>query len=201
MTIPARQPKPRKCQNAECGQEFVPRFSSTQKVCSPACALATKDKHQAPARKAIADRNRREIKARKEELKSRADHLREAQQAFNEFIRLRDAKQPCISCGRHHDGQYHAGHYRTVKAHPELRFEPLNVHKQCAPCNNHKSGDIVNYRINLVRKIGAEKVEWLEGPHEPLRLTIEDVKVLKSKFRAWVRELKAATENYRGETA
>ena len=42
----------------------------------------------------------------------------------------------------------------------------------------------------LVRKIGAEKVEWLEGPHEPLKLTIEDIKALKAKFRAWVRELK-----------
>ncbi|WP_073667453.1 recombination protein NinG [Pseudomonas aeruginosa] len=193
MTLPTRQAKLRKCQNRACGQEFTPRFSSTQKVCSPACALAIKDRHSKPARKAIADRNRREIKVRKERLKSRADHLREAQQAFNEFIRLRDADQPCISCGRHHDGQYHAGHYRTVAASPELRFEPLNVHKQCAPCNNHKSGDIVNYRINLVRKIGAEKVEWLEGPHEPLKLTIDEIKALKATFRAWVRELKRAT--------
>ncbi|MBF3208519.1 recombination protein NinG, partial [Pseudomonas aeruginosa] len=71
--------------------------------------------------------------------------------------------------------------------------EPLNVHKQCAPCNNHKSGDIVNYRINLVRKIGAENVEWLEGPHEPLKLTIDEIKALKAQFRAWVRELKRAT--------
>ncbi|HED8921315.1 TPA: recombination protein NinG, partial [Pseudomonas aeruginosa] len=145
MTLPTRQAKLRKCQNPACGQEFTPRFSSTQKACSPACALAIKDKHAKPARKAIADRERREIKVRKERLKSRADHLREAQAAFNEFIRLRDADQPCISCGRHHDGQYHAGHYRTVAASPELRFEPLNVNKQCAPCNNHKSGDIVNY--------------------------------------------------------
>ncbi|MBF3209581.1 recombination protein NinG, partial [Pseudomonas aeruginosa] len=146
MTLTASQPKPKKCQNPECGTMFVPQRLG-QRACSPACALAIKDKHATPARKAIADRERREIKVRKERLKSRADHLREAQQAFNEFIRLRDADQPCISCGRHHDGQYHAGHYRTVAASPELRFEPLNVHKQCAPCNNHKSGDIVNYRI------------------------------------------------------
>ncbi|HEJ2113501.1 TPA: recombination protein NinG, partial [Pseudomonas aeruginosa] len=131
MTLSTSQPKPRKCKNPECGTTFVPQRLG-QRVCSPACALAIKDKHAKPARKAIADRERREIKVRKERLKSRADHLREAQQAFNEFIRLRDADQPCISCGRHHDGQYHAGHYRTVAASPELRFEPLNVHKQCA---------------------------------------------------------------------
>ncbi|KSE32250.1 recombination protein NinG [Pseudomonas aeruginosa] len=197
MMLSTRQPKPRTCENPTCKATFTPHpLRLGQKACSPACAFVIGRQDaglQKKARKSIADRNRREIKARKEKLKSRAEHLREAQAAFNEFIRLRDADQPCISCGRHHDGQYHAGHYRTVKAHPELRFEPLNVHKQCAPCNNHKSGDIVNYRINLVRKIGAENVEWLEGPHEPLKLTIEEIKALKAKFRAWVRELKRKT--------
>lgn len=193
MTLSTRQPKPKRCQNAECGQEFVPRFSSTQKVCSPACALATKDKHQAPARKAIADRQRKELRASQERIKSRGDHLREAQAAFNEFIRLRDALEPCISCGRHHDGQYHAGHYRTVGASPELRFDEDNVHKQCSPCNNHKSGDIVNYRINLVAKIGAERVARLEGPHEPQKLSKEEIKAIKANYRAKVRELKRKT--------
>lgn len=97
-----------------------------------------------------------------------------------------------MSCGRHHDGQYHAGHYRTVAASPELRFEPLNVHKQCAPCNNHKSGDIVNYRIELVKRIGAEAVEWLEGPHEPKKYTVEQLKAMTAEYRAKTRELKRA---------
>lgn len=201
MSISNRQPRPKRCQNDDCGQEFVPRFSSMQKVCSPACALATKDKYQAPARKAIADRQRKELRASQERIKSRSEYLREAQAAFNEFIRLRDSRQPCISCGRHHEGQYHAGHYRTVGANPELRFDEDNVHKQCAPCNNHKSGDIVNYRVNLVAKIGAERVARLEGPHEPLKLGIEEIKALKAKYRALVREMKKATENYRGVPA
>ncbi|EPG5762535.1 TPA: recombination protein NinG [Pseudomonas aeruginosa] len=191
MTLSTSQPKPRKCKNPECGTTFVPQRLG-QRVCSPACALAIKDKHAKPARKAIADRERREIKVRKERLKSRADHLREAQQAFNEFIRLRDADQPCISCGRHHDGQYHAGHYRTVAASPELRFEPLNVHKQCAPCNNHKSGDVVNYRINLVAKIGAEAVARLEGPHDARKWTVEEIKAIKALYRAKARDAKRA---------
>ncbi|MGP6008724.1 recombination protein NinG, partial [Pseudomonas aeruginosa] len=99
MTIATGQPKPRKCQNTECGAKFIPQRLG-QRVCSPACALAIKDKHQAPARKAIADRNRREIKARKEKLKSRAEHLKECQAIFNQYIRLRDADKPCVSCGR-----------------------------------------------------------------------------------------------------
>ncbi|HGN4005764.1 TPA: recombination protein NinG [Pseudomonas aeruginosa] len=202
MTLSTSQPKPRKCKNPECGTTFVPQRLG-QRVCSPACALATKDKHQAPARKAIADRNRREIKARKEKLKSRAEHLKECQAIFNQYIRLRDADKPCVSCGRPAtwDGQWHASHYRSVGSTPALRFNPLNVHRACSICNSHLSGNIMGYRPELVRRIGEEAVLALEGPHEPLKLTIEDIKALKAKFRARVRELKAATENYRGETA
>jgi len=127
----------------------------------------------------------------KERVKTKGEYAKEAQQAFNQWIRLRDADLPCISCGRHHEGQYHAGHYRTVASAPELRFEPLNVHKQCAPCNNHKSGDIVNYRANLLIKIGHLYTSWLEGPHEPKRYTIEDLKAITAEYRAKVRELKA----------
>ena len=187
----AKQPKPKTCRNAACSIKFVPQRLG-QAVCSPACALATKDVNQQKARKSLAQVERREIKVRKEKLKSRADHMREVQAAFNEWVRLRDADLPCVSCGRHHEGQYHSGHYRTVGGNPELRFEPLNAWKQCAPCNNHKSGDIVNYRIELVKRIGVEKVDWLEGPHEPKRYTVEDLKAIKADYRAKARELKRA---------
>lgn len=193
MTLSTRNAKPKACKNPECGKAFTPRYKSTETVCSNACALvvARTDKRiQNLGHKAIADRKRKELRASQERIKSRSDHLREAQAAFNEFIRLRDAHEPCISCGRHHDGQYHAGHYRTVGANPELRFDEDNVHKQCAPCNNHKSGDIVNYRINLVAKIGAERVARLEGPHEPQKLSKEEIKAIKAHYRAKVRELK-----------
>ena len=196
MTLSTSNAKPKACKNPKCGETFTPRFNSTETVCSNACALvvARTDKRiQSLGKKAIADRQRKELRASQERIKSRSDHLREAQAAFNEFIRLRDAHEPCISCGRHHDGQYHAGHYRTVGANPELRFHEDNVHKQCAPCNNHKSGDIVNYRINLVAKIGAERVARLEGPHELQKLNIDQIKAIKAHYRAKVRELKRGT--------
>ncbi|MBJ2318587.1 recombination protein NinG [Pseudomonas fluorescens] len=189
MTIERKPAKPKKCRVATCRASFVPARMG-QAVCSPACALIDGPRHAPKARKALADIERKDIKVRKEKLKSRADHAKDTQQAFNEWVRLRDADLPCVSCGRHHDGQYHAGHYRTVAANPAIRFEPLNVHKQCAPCNNHKSGDIVNYRIELVKRIGAEAVEWLEGPHEPKKYTIEQLKAMTAEYRAKTRELK-----------
>ncbi|MDF4205077.1 recombination protein NinG [Pseudomonas protegens] len=186
-----KAPKPKKCKNPACGAVFTPpRDRRMQAVCSPLCGLAIKHVHLAAARKALAQVERSEIKVRKEKLKSRADHLREAQAVFNEWVRLRDADLPCISCGRHHDGQYHAGHYRTVGANPEIRFEPLNVWKQCAPCNTHLSGNLVNYRISLLQRIGAEKLAWLEGPHPACKHTIEEIKAIKADYREKIKELK-----------
>lgn len=182
--------KPRKCANPACRSEFTPEFSTTQKVCKWQCGLAIKDANHDKARKAIASQERVEHRERKERVKTKGDHAKEAQAAFNEFIRLRDADLPCVSCGRHHEGKYDAGHYRTVGGNPALRFEPMNCAKQCVPCNRHKSGDVINFRIELVRRIGLENVEFLEGPHEPKRYTIEDLKVIKAEYRAKVREMK-----------
>ena len=189
--LATKQPKPKKCRVAACGASFVPARLG-QAVCSPACAILDAPKNQAKARKAIAQRERREIKVRKEKLKSRADHLKDTQIAFNAWVRARDAELPCISCGRHHQGKYDAGHYRTVGSNPALRFEPLNCHKQCSPCNTQLSGDIVNYRINLVQKIGAEAVAWIEGPHEAKKYAVEELKAMTADYRAKTRELKRA---------
>ena len=161
-------------------------------VCSIKCAQAHAPANHEKARKAIAQRDRREIQVRKEKLKSRGDYLREAQVVFNQWVRLRDEALPCISCGRHHHGKYDAGHYRTTAACPELRFDPLNVHKQCSPCNTQLSGNIVEYRLELIRRIGQEQVDWIEGPHESKRYTIEDLKAIKVRYRALIRELKGA---------
>ena len=198
MSIPAKQPKPKKCRVALCGASFVPaRFG--QAVCSPACASLDAPKNLERARKSLAQIERREIKVRKEKLKSRADHLREAQAVVNEFIRLRDAHLPCISCDsipNDHDlftgSRWDAGHYRSVGSCPELRFEPLNIHRQCVRCNRNLSGNAVDYRTRLVLRIGAEKLTWLEGPHPARKYTVDEIKAIKAEYRAKTRELKRA---------
>lgn len=184
-----KAPKLKKCRVESCRASFVPARLG-QAVCSPACAILDAPKNLEKARKALDQFERKEIKVRKERLKSRADYLKDTQIAFNAWVRERDAMLPCVSCGRHHQGKYDAGHYRTVGSNPALRFEPLNCHRQCSPCNTRLSGNIVNYRIELVKRIGAEKVEWLEGPHEPKKYTIEELKAMTAEYRAKTRELK-----------
>ena len=184
-----KQPKPKTCKNPACKTKFVPQRLG-QAVCNYTCGLAIKEVNQEKARKSLAQVERREIKVRKEKLKSRAEHLKDTQIAFNAWVRERDAELPCISCGRHHQGKYDAGHYRTVGSNPALRFEPLNCHRQCSPCNTQLSGNIVNYRIALVTRIGAEAVDWLEGPHEAKKYTVEELKAMTVDYRAKTRELK-----------
>ena len=177
----------KKCRH--CKEKFEP-FNSTQVACSAPCALVLGKKAAEKKAKQKQKQKRQWIRKQKERLKSRGDHLKEAQQAFNAFIRERDRDQPCISCGTFNAGQYHAGHYRTVGGNPELRFEELNCHRQCAQCNGYMSGNIVEYRIRLIERIGQEAVEWLEGPHEPRKYTIEDIKQIKAHYRAKVREMR-----------
>lgn len=198
MTIERKPAKPKKCRVATCRASFVPSRMG-RAVCSPACAMIDAPRHEPKARKALADIERREIKVRKEKLKTRADHLREAQAAVNEYVRLRDAHLPCISCDSSPNdndlmtgSRWDAGHYRSVGACPELRFEPLNIHRQCVKCNRNLSGNAVEYRIRLVQRIGAEKVAWLEGLHAPCKYTVEEIKAIKAKYRAMTKELKRA---------
>ena len=172
-----------------CRQPFEPRQPMAV-VCSLECAKSLAVSIRGKAEKQAAIKQRKSDRERKEKLKSRSELAREAQQAFNQWVRLRDADKPCISCGRHHEGQYHAGHYLSVGARPELRYEPLNVWKQCSPCNTHLSGNAVLFRQALVREIGLERVEWLEGPHQAKKYTTDELKAIRDEYRAKAREFK-----------
>lgn len=187
-----KPPKQHKCK--ECGAYYIKK-QSTQQVCSMKCAIAYSKRKAEEKRKKQEKSDRleasRRMRDRKEKLKSRSDWLKDLQRVFNEFIRLRDVDLPCISCGRYHQGQYHAGHYRSVGACPELRFNEDNVHKQCSACNNHLSGNILEYRLGLIEKIGLERVEFLERQdHPPLKLSVEEIKDLIKAYKAKVKELK-----------
>ena len=168
-----------------CQSTFMP-MRALQQVCGPSCGIALAKVKQSK-------KNEKEFKAitkeKKAKLKTRGDYLRECQTAFNAFIRLRDKDLPCISCQRHHTGQYHAGHYRSVGSAPELRFMELQVHAQCSACNLHLSGNLIEYRKNLIAKIGLDAVERIEGPHDMPKLSIEEIQELTRPYKAKVKEL------------
>jgi Bacteriophage Lambda NinG protein len=183
------------------------------------CALAYARAHPAKIVKHLIRAAKVEKREARERLKSRRDRMKEAQRAFNAFCRERDYFLPCISCGvmsppQFHGGAWDCGHYLSVGAHPELRFEELNAAKQCKPCNSgtRRGGRYVMplerqesiraaYREGLLKRIGPEAVEWLEGPHEPKHYTADDLIAIRKTYQAKLRELRQAREMGHGVAA
>lgn len=83
-----------------------------------------------------------------------------AQKFFNAYIRKRDMQLLCISCGNKPVQQ--AGHYMSAGKFNGLRFNEDNVHGQCIQCNYYLHGNLLNYRINLEKKIGKNRLDALE---------------------------------------
>ena len=196
MTIERKQPKLKTCKNPACRVSFVPQRLG-QAVCNYTCGLVIKDVNQERARKSLAQVERREIKVRKEKLKSRGDHIREAQLAFNAYIRARDqaAGHQCISSGKPLDwsgNAVDAGHYRSVGSAPHLRFDERNCHAQSKQDNRFLSGNAVDYRIGLIARIGQEAVDDLEADQSVRKYSVEQIKGIKAYYRAKTRELKRA---------
>lgn len=109
--------------------------------------------------------------------------LANAQTIVNKYIRLRDINKPCISCGHIGNRQIHAGHYKPMGNNQQLRFYTLNIFAQCSICNNYLSGNLANYRINLIKKLGLEKVEQIECNQKRGNYSIEYLERLIKVFR------------------
>jgi len=116
---------------------------------------------------------------------------RSAQKAFNAFIRERDKLDGCISCDKPYnwDGQWHAGHFKTVGARSDLRFNEDNCHKQCSVCNNFMSGNIGNYTNSLVKKIGIKRMDALMLRGGTKKTTCEDYKEIENYYKRKLKEL------------
>lgn len=163
-------------------------------TCSIECEAELGLKLLEKAKRAEAKQVRAVDKVRKEKLKSRSDWMREAQQAFNAFIRKRDqlAGHLCISSGRVLDwsgNQVDAGHYRSIGSAPHVRFNENNVHAQSKHDNQFLSGNAVQYRQGLIERIGLQAVEELEADNTVQKWSIDDLKQIKEKYKHKLKEI------------
>ena len=152
----------------------------------------------AKAARMAAKVERASIKARKEALKTIPDYIKEAQHAFNAYIRARDAGKPCICCGQplgagEVGGAFDCGHYRSTGSASHLRFDERNAHAQRKVCNRWGAGRAVDYRIGLVARIGLEAVEALESDNTHHKWTREGLIEVRDTYRAKLKELKGRT--------
>ena len=131
------------------------------------CAVDYARRRNARASKALARKvlakKAADHRADKERVKPRAKWLSELQILVNQYVRLRDKDEGCISCDKPKswDGQWHASHYHSRGRSSSLRFNLLNIWKSCSVCNSHLSGNLAEYRPKLIKKIGREKFDEL----------------------------------------
>ena len=172
--------KTRKCKY--CKAQFQP-YTTLQKNCfEPDCVTAwvqeTKEKTWKKKKAKL-----------KMDLMTIQDYIKIAQQVFNKYIRLRDKGQNCISCGKKPLKQ-NAGHFYNANNHWSVRFNELNVHLQCEHCNTYLSGNLINYRENLLKKIGIEDFELLSSEANKTRkFTVNELKEIISTYKQKIKEI------------
>jgi len=166
---------------------FEPK-SSLQVVCSLSCAI--KVSNELTLKKEAKEWSR-EKKIIKEKLKTLGQYEKDAKVEFQKWIRLRDKDEPCISCKTNKASQWDGGHYFKAELYSGLIFHEDNCHKQCSRCNNELHGNESSYRINLVKKIGEERVKWLEDNKDRLRVykfTKQELIDIKDEYKKRIKE-------------
>jgi hypothetical protein len=127
----------------------------------------------------------------KQDLMTLSDYLKLAQQVFNKFIRLRDKDKPCISCNAK-TGSYTitAGHY-FPSTNKSVTFNEDNLHGQCwYNCNSSKSGNLAEYRLGLIQRIGLERLEKLElESRKTKKWTQEELKEIMAIYKKKIKEI------------
>jgi hypothetical protein len=197
-----------------CKEPFTPFRSTLQRDCGKfecqhALALKHAEKERRNRDKAerlAKTRERKSDREKREAMKPIKRLKAEAQAAFNEYIRERDADLPCVSCGITNPpmtpgGQWDAGHFKSRGAFPELAFDEDNCHKQCKSCNAgggrfSAKARTVNaaYEVELLRRIGFDRLSRLSELHEVKPLEREELKFIRDKYRRLTKELRAARE-------
>jgi hypothetical protein len=198
---PAAKPKkikPKKCKNAACRGPYMPDPSQPFKDwCSPDCGAVLALERLAKQKEAKAKAARAEDKRKKELAQPVKVWLKRAEKLVNEYVRLRDKDDGCISCHMpsHYDGMWTASHFKSVGSNSALRFNTWNIHKGCEQCNLFKSGNIAEYERRLVLKIGAERVEWLKCHERVRKYDAEYLQRLCALMRKKIRRLTARMKN------
>lgn len=179
-----------------CGTQFTPT-RPMQAVCSLSCAVDLSRAKNAEKKRKEA---RKQHLADKERVKSRKTLMREAITAFNAYIRERDIGLPCPTCGRPEaivqadppltGGVWHAGHFQSTGSAPEKRFFEDNVHRQCAACNRPGGHTREQYETTLRQRLGDERVDAVLAPIPPAKLTQDDLRDIRNKYRRKRKELR-----------
>lgn len=191
--------KPKKVKKkacAICKEPFVPKTSFI-KWCCPEHGYELAKRKLENKKKEEFKEWRKHKKKEDEKLKTKSDYEKDLEREVNHIVRLIDKGYPCISSGRI-NYICNAGHYYSVGAHPELRFNLLNIFAQCVDDNLYRGGAPREYLEGLRKAFGEEiatEIESLKANSMGNKITIPEIKEARKISRRIVRELIKETED------
>ena len=169
--------------------EFILGPGGLQAFCNITCMSSYAYSKKAKGA-AIKQKIARKVKKEKlDKLKTNSEWAEEAQKAVNLYIRVRDNGKACVSCDKPDVDRRNASHFRSVGACKQLRFNTFNIHASCHSCNQELSGNLLEYRIRIVKLLGSARVDWLESQNEIARYSIEYLKRVKKVFNRRAKHL------------
>jgi glutaredoxin len=191
MTFNNRTRCPHCKRKLEAGQRIHPECIDDYAEAQAAKA----ERKKAKEARAAAKVERAETRRKRETFKSLYHYIALADKDFCAYIRKRDqlAGHTCISSGKPLNwtagNQVDAGHYRSRGAASHLRYHEDNCHAQSKHDNQFLAGNIVQYRIGLIARIGLERVEALESNNEVHRWDKEELIEIAQTYRRKFKEI------------
>lgn len=95
-----------------------------------------------------------------------------ADKYFSEYIRKRDLKKPCVTCGAF--AQKDCGHFIS-RRFENTRYDEQNSHGQCLKCNRFEHGNQYEYSLAVDRIYG-------KGTAEKLRMKAQQRSSPRTKY-------------------
>lgn len=182
-----------------CGERFDPEDMYRPPAglfCTVGHALAyARKKEEAKRekqRKADRKVQRKADTEKRKALMTRSQWYKRLERLVNQYVRWRDRDEPCCTCGTTNPAiKYDAGHFYTVAARSDIRFELTNIHKQCSRnCNQYGAGMRNEYEKFIARKYGAAHVDFLKIRQRPLHEVFpswQDIEAEIIRYRALLR--------------
>lgn len=193
------------CRASGCSNRFEKTYNTTQVVCGIRCGIAyssevREKKNRAQGkqnRKALREHNRRDVRWQHKLTQKAFNRMRVLEEIG--WFMARGREPGCISCGKIHM-DWACGHFKTVGAQSELRYDRMNTHLQCNRyCNMALSGNINGnkttrgYLKGLVARYGDEQarkiIDHCETDTGRKPWTWEVLESMRAEFNAQIRKM------------
>lgn len=186
-----------RCKAPRCREPALPYKA----FCSPECgaiigvALLEKQKRKEDKKRSLAAKAEKAgDRAKREAMKGVPELTREAQEAFNRYVRLRDNGKGCFVCGvtlrmGGVGGGFDAGHIRARSQASHLRFDERNVQGECKSCNAAGSTKDHEMRAAAERLLGKEAADALYADNRVHKWQRDELRAIRDTYRAKARDL------------